>query len=48
MDDDTVGRLRIAYSSLEDIDLFPGGMSEKPVIGKIAFYLYGLLFLILL
>lgn len=33
MDDDTVGRLRIAYNSLEDIDLFPGAMAEKPVIG---------------
>lgn len=35
MDDDTVGRLRIAYTNLEDIDLFPGGMAEKPVIGGI-------------
>lgn len=35
MDDDTVGRLRIAYSSLEDIDLFPGAMAEKPVVGGI-------------
>lgn len=33
MDDDTVGRLRIAYKNLEDIDLFPGAMAEKPVIG---------------
>ena len=33
MDDDTVGRLRIAYNSLEDIDLFPGAMAEKPVVG---------------
>jgi len=35
MDEDTVGRLRITYKYLDDIDLFAGAMSEKPVIGGI-------------
>lgn len=33
MDEDTVGRLRIAYGYLDDIDLFTGAMAEKPIIG---------------
>ena len=35
MDDDTVGRMKIVYRSVRDIDLFPGAMSEKPVAGGI-------------
>ncbi|KAF2346440.1 hypothetical protein FHG87_022804, partial [Trinorchestia longiramus] len=32
MDDDTVGRLAAVYSDVNDIDLFTGGLAEKPVI----------------
>ncbi|XP_050717062.1 peroxidase-like isoform X2 [Eriocheir sinensis] len=32
MDDDTVGRLAAVYRHVDDIDLFPGGLAEKPVI----------------
>ncbi|XP_066966449.1 peroxidase-like [Macrobrachium rosenbergii] len=32
MDDDTVGRLAAVYKHVDDIDLFPGGLAEKPVI----------------
>ncbi|XP_037082057.1 peroxidase-like [Pollicipes pollicipes] len=33
MDDDSVGRLRVAYRHLDDIDLFAGGLAERPVKG---------------
>ncbi|XP_043188450.1 peroxidase-like [Amphibalanus amphitrite] len=33
MDDDSVGRLRVAYKHLDDIDLFAGGLAERPVKG---------------
>ncbi|CAG0916970.1 unnamed protein product [Notodromas monacha] len=33
MHDDTVGRLRMAYSDVQDIDLFTGGLSERPIVG---------------
>ncbi|CAL4065298.1 unnamed protein product, partial [Meganyctiphanes norvegica] len=32
MDDDTVGRLAAVYRHVDDIDLFPGGLAEKPVL----------------
>ncbi|XP_037780731.1 chorion peroxidase-like [Penaeus monodon] len=32
MDDDTVGRLAAVYRHVDDIDLFSGGLAEKPVL----------------
>ena len=35
MDRRTVARLENVYEHVDDIDLFPGGMAEKPVVGGI-------------
>lgn len=35
MDKRTVARLENVYEHVDDIDLFPGGMAEKPVVGGI-------------
>jgi len=35
MTDDTVGRLRMVYRNVHDIDLFTAGLAEKPVISGI-------------
>ena len=35
MDNRTVARLENVYEHVDDIDLFPGGMAEKPVVGGI-------------
>jgi peroxidase len=33
MDSRTVRQLRIVYDDVDDIDLFTGGLSERPVVG---------------
>ena len=35
MDRKTVARLENVYEHVDDVDLFPGGMAEKPVVGGI-------------
>ena len=35
MDKTTVSRIENVYENVDDIDLFTGGMAEKPVVGGI-------------